>query len=197
MSSRERLVQVTARLIREKGMAATGINEILTLAGLPKGSMYHFFPGGKEELIKVALHSYKDWLAERFKARMKGSSTAAEGLSGIVDFFIHDLTQSNYVAGCPVATVALESNGTLPGVTEGVREVMDHWIKSLSSYLQYKGLAGKRSTAEDFITQLEGALVMARIYQSTEPLERLKLKITELLQNDHDTPKATAIRSNS
>ena len=41
MSSRDRLVQVTARLIREKGMAATGINEIITAAGLPKGSMDH------------------------------------------------------------------------------------------------------------------------------------------------------------
>ncbi|MBK8112023.1 MAG: TetR/AcrR family transcriptional regulator [Saprospiraceae bacterium] len=188
MSSRDRLIQVTARLIREKGMAATGINEIITTAGLPKGSMYHYFPGGKEELVKAALHSYKDWLGQSFKARMKGSTTAEQGLCGIVDFFIHDLTTSHYVAGCPVATVALESAGTAPGVTEGVREVMDHWIASLCAYLQYKGLAGNLTTATDFITHLEGALVMARIYQSTEPLERLKLKITELLQNDHTTP---------
>lgn len=186
MSSRDRLIQVTARLIREKGMAATGISEIITEAGLPKGSMYHYFPGGKEELIKAALHSYKDWLAKGFKARMKGSSTPAEGLCGIVDFFIHDLTSSQFVAGCPVATVALESAGTLPGVSEGVKEVMDHWIASLMSYLKYKGMAGNRSTAEDFITHLEGALVMARIYQSAGPLERLKCKITAILKNEED-----------
>lgn len=187
MSSRDRLVQVTARLIREKGMAATGINEIITEAGLPKGSMYHYFPGGKEELVKAALHSYKEWLGQSFKARMKGSSTAEEGLCGIVDFFIHDLTSSDFIAGCPVATVALESAGTSPGVSDGVREVMDHWIAGLCAYLQYKGLVGNKNTAVDFITHLEGALVMARIYQSTEPLERLKLKITELLQNDYTT----------
>ena len=99
MSSRDRLVQVTARLIREKGMAATGINEIITAAGLPKGSMYHYFPGGKEELVKAALHSYKDLLGQSFKARMKGSTTAEQGLCGIVDFFIHDLTTSNYNRG--------------------------------------------------------------------------------------------------
>lgn len=48
MSSRERLIQVTARLIREKGMAATGLAEILGLAELPKGSLYHYFPGERK-----------------------------------------------------------------------------------------------------------------------------------------------------
>ncbi|HMT00424.1 MAG TPA: hypothetical protein PKA12_16845, partial [Saprospiraceae bacterium] len=71
--------------------------------------------------------------------------------------------------------------------SDGVREVMDHWIAGLCASLQYKGRAEKKKTAIDFITHLEGALVMARIYQSTEPLERLKLKITELLQNDYTT----------
>ncbi|HRD07327.1 MAG TPA: TetR/AcrR family transcriptional regulator [Saprospiraceae bacterium] len=190
MSSRERLIQVTARLIREKGVAATGLAEILGLAELPKGSLYHYFPGGKEELIKEALHSYKDWLAGGFKAKMKGSSCAAEGLSGIIDFFKDDLEASRYVAGCPIATVALESNEDLASIRTAVREVMDYWIQSLCAYLRYKGYNGNPSTAEDFIMQIEGALIMARIYQSAAPLEKLKLKIKEILQNDINREEA-------
>lgn len=188
MNSRDRLIQVTARLIREKGMAATGLSEILALAGLPKGSLYHYFPGGKEELIREALQSYKNWLAEGFKSKMKGNSTAEGGLTGIVDYFIEDLKASQFTAGCPIATVALESNADLPGIAMAVREVMDYWIASLSAYLQYKGMAGKRCTAEEFIIQLEGALIMARIYQTSAPLEKLKLKIKNILQDDH-TPQ--------
>ena len=52
---RDNLIYTAARLFRQQGYAATGINDILREAGAPKGSFYHYFPGGKEELGAAAI----------------------------------------------------------------------------------------------------------------------------------------------
>lgn len=78
VTTREALVQATSFLLRRTGYYGTGLREILALSGCPKGSLYHYFPGGKDELviaaIEVAGHhegiaraaaaAYDSWIAE-------------------------------------------------------------------------------------------------------------------------------------
>src|SRR5690242_16151759 len=52
---RERMVRGAAQLIRRKGVTGTGMREIVTEADAPRGSLQHYFPGGKEELVSDAL----------------------------------------------------------------------------------------------------------------------------------------------
>src|SRR4051812_6112406 len=54
-STRERLIDATVSLMRTKGAAASGTKEILELAGAPRGSFYHHFPNGKDQLVLAAL----------------------------------------------------------------------------------------------------------------------------------------------
>ena len=53
-STRERMVVSTALLIREKGARATSIDDVLAHSGAPRGSVYHHFPGGREQLLREA-----------------------------------------------------------------------------------------------------------------------------------------------
>ncbi|MGD9864998.1 MAG: TetR family transcriptional regulator, partial [Pseudodonghicola sp.] len=53
-SSRDRLIRAASGLFRRRGYAGVGVSEILTVAELPKGSLYHHFPGGKRELAEAA-----------------------------------------------------------------------------------------------------------------------------------------------
>lgn len=53
-STRDRLVQAATRLFRQRGYDGTGLTEILTEAGVPKGSLYHHFPEGKADLACAA-----------------------------------------------------------------------------------------------------------------------------------------------
>src|SRR5882757_8086763 len=55
--TRQRLVDSTVDLFRRQGYSGTGLKAILTAAHAPFGSLYHFFPGGKEELGVAALHA--------------------------------------------------------------------------------------------------------------------------------------------
>ena len=52
---KESLIRTAMRLFRRQGYASTGLNQILAESGAPKGSLYHYFPGGKEELAVAAV----------------------------------------------------------------------------------------------------------------------------------------------
>lgn len=71
LSSRERLIQTTAQLLQEKGYYGTGLKDILKLSGTPSGSLYHYFPDGKEELTAAAIRSAGRRLENKSKLPLK------------------------------------------------------------------------------------------------------------------------------
>src|SRR5947199_4629130 len=106
--TRDRIVDTTADLFRRQGYVATGIKQIVAEARAPFGSVYHFFPGGKEELGSEVI-------------RRSGAQYGLLGASffgpdrdvvdSVRDFFAgaaQDLAASDYEDACPIATVALE-----------------------------------------------------------------------------------------
>ncbi len=181
MTTKENLIRTTAKLIRQQGVNATGINEILSAVGIPKGSLYHHFPGGKDELVIAALHHSKDYLAQRFKAAMKGKASVEKGLEAVLDDYADTLQKSNYSSGCPMATVALEAAGNNEAIRQACNEVLDYWIESLVAYFKYKNSKAGKKEATEFMTRLEGALLIAQIQQSDKPLRVLKGQITEII----------------
>src|ERR1700743_1228840 len=98
---RERMVRSAAQLIRRKGVAGTGMREIVTEADAPRGSLQHYFPGGKEELVSDALLWAGDVAARRVR-RCFGElqpRTPSALLTCIVDDWRRDLTGEQFSAG--------------------------------------------------------------------------------------------------
>jgi AcrR family transcriptional regulator len=54
-STRDRIVTATAELFRRQGYNGTGLKQVTQAAGAPVGSVYHFFPGGKDELAETVI----------------------------------------------------------------------------------------------------------------------------------------------
>lgn len=181
MTTREKLIEVTARLIREKGIAATGIAELVEISAIPKGSIYHHFPGGKDDLIIASIQHFKDLLSAAFKASLKGKATVKSGLSSILDYYIDSLEKSNFKNGCPLAIVAMESSGNNDAINNTCKEVMDYWIENLTSYFKYKSSNAGKNEAIEFITRLEGSLIMCQIYNDTKPLNNLKKQLSTII----------------
>src|SRR5689334_12067530 len=107
-STRERIVQASAELFRRQGYAATGVKQIVSAAQAPFGSLYHFFPGGKEQLGAEAIRT-SGALYELLIPAVFGP--APDVVSGVSDFFAGaaaHLVDTGYEDACPIATVALE-----------------------------------------------------------------------------------------
>jgi AcrR family transcriptional regulator len=170
--SRERIVEASAELFRTQGYAATGIKQIVTAAQAPLGSLYHFFPEGKEQLgaeaIRVSGALYELLIPAVF-------DPADDLVSGVRDFFAGaaaHLVETGYVDGCPIANIALEVSSTSEPMRAACAEVFESWIAAGTSRFTAHGLSEDvaRGLTIGMICALEGAFVLARALRTTEPL---------------------------
>lgn len=184
---RERMVRSAAQLIRRKGVSGTGMREIVTEADAPRGSLQHYFPGGKEELVSDALLWMGDVAARRIERCLGqiGSRTPSELLAAIVDTWRRDLTTEQFSAGCPLVAAAADMAGTSQQLREVLRQAFDGWLGPLSESLVDLGVPPDRSDnlAVVIIAALEGAIILARVRRDVTPFDALVSELGPLLDD--------------
>jgi AcrR family transcriptional regulator len=171
--TRTRLVDAGAELFSRQGYAATGVKQIVTAARAPFGSMYHHFPGGKEELGAAALRAsgaiYEQLVPLIF-------DPAPDLVSGVRAFFAGagaHLAESGYQDACPIATVTLETASVSESMRTASHDVFEAWITSALPYFTAAGLdpSAARELIVSLICALEGAFLLARASRTTEALQ--------------------------
>jgi AcrR family transcriptional regulator len=193
---RERMVRSAAQLIRRQGVSGTGMREIVTEADAPRGSLQHYFPGGKEELVSDALLWMGDVVARRTK-RCLGeldSRTPSALLAAIVDTWRRDLTNEKFSAGCPLVAAAADTAATSKQLRQVIRRAFDGWLEPLSDSLVELGVPPARSEnlAVVIVAALEGAIVLARIRQDLSSFDALVAELGPLLDSVADPAGAGA-----
>jgi AcrR family transcriptional regulator len=182
---RERMVRSAAQLIRHKGVSGTGMREIVTEADAPRGSLQHYFPGGKEELVSDALLWMGDVAARRTKRCLSEleSRTPSALLASIVDTWRRDLTNEEFSAGCPLVAAAADTAATSERLRQVLGRAFDGWLEPLSESLVDLGVPIDRSDnlAIVIIAALEGAIILARIRRDLTPFDALVLELGPLL----------------
>ncbi|GAA5138387.1 TetR/AcrR family transcriptional regulator [Pseudonocardia adelaidensis] len=170
--TKERIVATTSELFRRQGYPSTGLKQIVTEAGAPFGSIYHFFPGGKQQLaaevIRTSGRAYQQ-LVEAILDQAPDAVTAVEtGFAAAAE----TLVATDYADACPIATVALEVASTDETLRAATAEVFDAWVESGATRFGRWGFApaDARRLAIVLITSLEGAFVLCRAVRSTEAL---------------------------
>ncbi len=171
-TTRDRILDSSAELFRRQGYAGTGVKQIVTDADAPFGSLYHFFPGGKEQLAAETIR----WSGEMYIQLFAGIAAEAPDVLGAVEqFFIgaaETLRETDYADACPIATVALEVASTNEPLRLATAEVFESWIAAAAAYFTAAGIDAVRSRelAITMLSLLEGAFVFCRALRSTEPL---------------------------
>jgi AcrR family transcriptional regulator len=170
--SRERMLDAAETLLRERGLAGAGIQQVVARAGAPIGSVYHFFPGGKTQLVAEALQIHGEKarvlferilgdkavpLPERFRTLFR---TAASGF---------DRAGAN--KGCAIGAVSLDLDARDEALRALCRDAMDGWIASIARELPWSDEAVRRSFAEMVVASLEGAFILSRARQSGTPFK--------------------------
>lgn len=182
--TRERMIRTTGRLLRQQGYHGTGLNQIVEEAKAPKGSMYFHFPGGKAELAAAAVDDF----AARIEAllddlvRRHGSEGAA--MAAYLDLVADGFDQRGFAEGCTVATVAAEAAPGEPRLAEATAAALGGWTDALAAGLRREGHtpAAARRLATAALALMEGAIVMARGMQSTDPVRLVRPVMVDLLR---------------
>jgi AcrR family transcriptional regulator len=171
-TTKDRIVTSSAELFRRQGYTGTGLKQIVGAAQAPFGSIYHFFPGGKEQLGAETI---------RWSGAMYGQlipavfDPAPDVVTGVRDFFAgaaDHLVETDYADACPIATVALEVSSSSEPLREACADVFEGWLAAATERLAAAGIVEPRARelAIGMVAALEGAFVLARALRSTEPL---------------------------
>lgn len=186
LPTRERLIAEATRLLARSGYRDLGVNELLESADATAGSLYHHFPGGKQELAAHAIREAGD------AARAGLDALLAQGSPGdaIRAFFGASgagLETSAWQLGCPVGTPAADGAATNPEIAAAVSHSLDSWVEALGDALRARGVAD--APAREFgswaVASYEGALLIARTRRDTAVLHaaasRLAAEVERLL----------------
>jgi AcrR family transcriptional regulator len=171
--TRERILDATSELFRLQGYAGTAMKQVVDAAGAPFGSVYHFFPGGKEQLAVEAIERagkvYEDLVLVVFDAE----PDVVAGTRAVFAAAAEVLRQSGYADACPIATVALDVASTNEQLREATARVFEAWVVTLAGRLAAAGAepATARATAIVVIELLEGAFLLCRAARNTEAMD--------------------------
>ncbi|MFG2036554.1 TetR/AcrR family transcriptional regulator [Dactylosporangium sp. NPDC048998] len=165
---RGRMVEGAALLLAKQGLQATSFSEVLKATGAPRGSIYHHFPEGKDQLVDAAL----DLVASRMLDGLaqQGGRGAVEVTEYVLGAWRFVLERSQFRAGCAVLAVAVAADS--PGLLERAAAIFRAWRSCLAELYVRAGLAPAVAArfATSVIAATEGAVVMSRAEQSLEPL---------------------------
>lgn len=172
--SKGKTLRAAASLFRQQGYHGTALHDILAAAGSPRGSLYFHFPRGKEEIGEAALALSGEAVRQGIAKAAEASENAEIFLVRMVRGMAAELERSNYKEGCPIATSALETSAQSEVLGAAVRGAFQKWELEIKRGLFRFGMAAGDAdlVATMVLSQLEGALLLARTYRSPEPLRR-------------------------
>jgi AcrR family transcriptional regulator len=185
VSPRERMVISAALLIRERGAHPTAIADVLEHSGAPRGSAYHYFPGGRTQLLCEAI----DYAGEHIAARIEKGRSGVDVVAELIADYRNQLIHTDYRAGCPVVAVAVEAGD--PAKQDQAAAVIDRaaaafarWTDLIAQRLIADGVSTRRAEELAMLTTtaIEGAIVVARASRDVKPLDLVHDQLRALLQ---------------
>ena len=165
--------------LTEQGFVASGLDQILTRVGVPKGSFYHYFPS-KEAFGLAVLDAYDDYFAKKLDRHLLApEGTPLSRLKAFIDDAKQGLQRHDFRRGCLVGNLEQEVAYLPDTFRPRLLSIYQHWQSKVEDCLleaQKNGAIAPEAScaalAEYFWIGWEGAINRARLTQSTQPLDR-------------------------
>ena len=190
---RQDILTSTSQLMETQGYHATGVNQILEASGAPKGSLYYYFPEGKDGLTEQVINN----TAVRIESRIRQAMAETEEPSTAVGNFFITLggyvSAADYASGGPITTIALEVASTNERLNQACRDAYASWQQAFADKLlahDYDETTAQQ-LATLIIAAIEGATILARSQKSVQPLHDAGAQMARLLEATRpevDTP---------
>ena len=178
--TRRKMIAGAALAIGTRGVGAMSLRDLAKEAGVPLGSTYHHFPGGKAQLAEEAVTSIGRKVGRLVdKARAEGIEAA---LAAFARVWREQLVETDFRTGCPVLAVA---TGDDPELTETARAIFASWQDLMVEGLVADGVPAQRAPglARMIIASLEGAVAVSRAERSLAPLDQVSTELVTLVQS--------------
>jgi TetR/AcrR family transcriptional regulator, lmrAB and yxaGH operons repressor len=191
-TKRDEVIDVTCRLFERQGYHATGLNEIIEASGAPKGSLYYYFPAGKEALATAAVARSRAAIAGRIAAVMVEIDDPVDAVVTFIHRLADVVAASGYQGGGPITAVALGAASTSDPLRLACRDAYREWAAVLAAKLRPDwGEETAEQLALTLIAAIEGGIILARSEHSPRPLLAVAGSIETLLRCAGGTIRGT------
>jgi TetR/AcrR family transcriptional regulator, lmrAB and yxaGH operons repressor len=189
--SRQRMIEATIDLMRSSGLSGAGINEIVRASGAPKGSVYHFFPGGKQQIAAEALTAYSQRVMAFIDAALASQQKPALKVRALFDAFARRVEDGQFRKSCAAGTVCLDLDPDLEALRGVVADSFDAWTAVIARHFAQGDGRVARTFAGLLLTAFEGAYIRARAERSSRPFMEAGTWLAELAATHFEAePKA-------
>lgn len=182
-TAREQILLTTCSLMEKQGYHGTGLNEIVKESGAPKGSLYHYFPEGKEQITSEAVLQSGRTTAARIQNGLSANRDAARAVHDFILNIAEHVEASGFAAGSPLTAVAMETATKSERINSACREAYLMLQSAFKEKLLESGYT--KIKAEDlgtFITAaIEGGIILSRTYHTGDPLRAVAKQLKILL----------------
>lgn len=167
--TRERMIDTAIALLAGRGYQATSFAEVLAASGAPRGSIYHHFPGGKDELIAAALARQADRMVRHLATL--GGGTPAEIVAGFLAMWRKNLVATDFAVGCPLLAVTVSATGG--GLNDEAGALFRQWRAGLATLFSNAGVpqTDAAAFAAELLAAAEGVVVIARAERTLEAFD--------------------------
>lgn len=188
-SAKDRILEAAIALLRQAGLAGAGVNQILALSRTPKGSLYHYFPGGKEQIIQEALTLYATRVAKAFEHVLSGQQAPADKVRALFRFVADRFEDASFERSCAVGAVVLDLDAESAVLRAAAAAAFDAWRSVIARHLEAMGAAQSKALAGVMLSTIEGAYVRGRAERSGQAfIEAGEMLATLVRRLDGGTP---------
>lgn len=190
-SARARLLDATEDMLREVGMSGAGIKEIVARSAAPIGSLYHYFPGGKTQLVSESLRMHAVKIQRLMKHFFDEKRTAAEALLALFNTAAEGFERGGATKGCALGAVTLDLTPLDKEIRDVCHQAFDDWIAKIAPQLPFSDKRSQRLFAVVVVATLEGAFILARATRSGEPFRQVGKVLSAMvgMNGSHRTVK--------
>jgi AcrR family transcriptional regulator len=182
---RQRIVYATAQSVRERGVSATAMRDVVRRAHAPRGSLQHYFPEGKGQLVTEALQWSADYAASSVTGAHQSMAEPTPGglFAAMVRRWRDEFVRRGYGRGCPLVAATADVAEPDPDLRATIQGGFEVWLAAVRGALRTLGVPASRarSLAVLMVSALEGAIVLARSSHSTRPLDDVVRELRPVL----------------
>jgi TetR/AcrR family transcriptional repressor of lmrAB and yxaGH operons len=184
--AREQIVQAASDLMENQGYHATGINEIVAKSGAPKGSIYYYFPEGKDAIAGEAVEIAGRALVGRIRENLAQNADLAGSIQSFLEGIAHYVELSGFTSGGPLSIVASETATTNEKLNQVCRGAYTEMIGAFEEKILASGCSPDRASSLAWMvtSTIEGAIILSRTFHSGEPLRRAGHELANLVKSN-------------
>lgn len=172
-NSKEILIEVASRLFRLRGYDGVGLSDIIEESGIPKGSLYHYFPKGKEELAIAAINHTKEVVTSDIQRTLESIEDPIKAFQAHIYQVSEEVGGRVGLLGLPIGTIAGEKHSTNEPIRMACQSAFAAWQAVYITKLLQSGYSEQQAKDLSIVinAMLEGGILLCLTTKSGKPLQ--------------------------